>query len=390
MRYIVFTALAFSLCLAVTVQSADKQKENILNQQQELQKIKSEVEASKAKLDSLKENEVGIQKQISETDQRISSNKKVITRLGKELRGIQGKIKMTQEDFDNQQLQLDLSRRRYLGNIRQFYLAAHEAGHGIAESPDEELNLNRKVVYLTALAHFESGRILHASEFLAQTLDKRDQLYGESKKMTSLKRSKETATALAATQKEQQEKNLEQIRRRKTQEADRMVTLEQAARDMEEIITRLQKEAEQRRIARHEENKGPSAFAALRGQLISPYRGKIIQTFGDQVDKVTNLRSFSSGITIKGKPGTPVKAVASGTIAYVGNLRGYGNFIIINHDDQYYTTYAGMVQPKVKTSEYVLTGTTLGLSGDDGMVRFELRQGRNPLDPVEWIRLDSF
>ncbi len=378
------------LVSASALYPADKDKENILGQQQELKKIKDEVEASKAKLDSLKQNEVGIQKQISETDQRISSNQKVISRLGKELKDLQSKIKLTQSDYDNQQVQLDLSRRRYLGNIRQFYLSAKGPTPIFSESPDEEMNLNRKVVYLSALAHFESGRITDASAYLAQTLDKQNQLHGETKKVTSLKQSKETATALAATQKEQQEKNLEKIRRRKTQEADRMLTLEQAARDMEEIIARLQKEAEQRRIAKHEENAGPSAFAALKGQLSSPYHGKIIQTFGDQVDKVTNLRSFSSGVTIKGRPGTPVEAVASGTIAYVGNLRGYGNFIIINHDDQYYTTYAGMVQPKVKTNEYVLTGATLGLSGDDGLVRFELRQGRTPLDPVEWIRLDSF
>ncbi len=384
------TLCIFASILALTLTSYSADKTNILSQQKELEKIKAEVEASKAKLDSLKQNEMGIQKQISETDQRISSNKKVISRLGKELRDLQDKVKLTEQELDTQQKQLDLSRRRYLGNIRQFYLSARQPSYGFSQRPNEELEMSRKVTYLTALAQFESGLIVNASDFLAQTLDKKNQLSGERKKVTNLKQKKETATVLATTQKEQQEKNLEKIRRRKTQEADRMLTLEQAARDMEQIIARLQREAEKRRLASRETQQKPSSFAALRGQLAAPYHGEVVQTFGDQVDKITNLRSFSSGIIIKGKPGTPVQAVASGTVAYVGNLRGYGNFIIINHDDQYYTTYAGMAQPSVKTNEYVLSGSTLGASAEDGMVRFEIRQGKTALDPVEWIRLDSF
>jgi septal ring factor EnvC (AmiA/AmiB activator) len=71
-------------------------------------------------------------------------------------------------------------------------------------------------------------------------------------------------------------------------------------------------------------------------------------------------------------------------------LRGYGNFVIINHGDRYYSTYGGLGKMSVGTNEYVLAGTTLAQAGKEGLVKFELRHGREPLDPVKWIRIDSF
>ncbi len=74
----------------------------------------------------------------------------------------------------------------------------------------------------------------------------------------------------------------------------------------------------------------------------------------------------------------------------MGELRGYGSFVIIDHGEQYYSTYAGLGEVRAVKGRLVQTGTVLGLADDDGIVRFELRQIRKPLDPVDWIRHGSF
>ena len=224
---------------------------------------------------------------------------------------------------------------------------------------------------------------------MEQTIQAQDELTGESRKISRLKRKRETASSLVKSAKDKQEKNLQRVRREKTEEADRVLMLEQAAREMEAIIARLQQQMEQRAIIEGITG-GPSVFATLKGQLLPPCRGEVIQPFGNLIDPVTKLKSFSSGISIKVNPGRKVVAVASGTVAYQGNLRGYGNFIIINHDDRYYTTYAGLGQIVVSVGEYVLAGNKVAVADEDGIVRFELREGRNPLDPIKWISIDSF
>ena len=108
------------------------------------------------------------------------------------------------------------------------------------------------------------------------------------------------------------------------------------------------------------------------------------------MDKTTKLKSFSPGISIQGRAGQPVYSIAAGSVAYVGDLRGYGNFVIIDHDGIYFTTYAGIVRAEVVSGELLAGGTKLGEAGPDGLIKFELRKGREPLDPIKWISIDAF
>ncbi len=379
--------LAVGICLAASARADEEDK--ILDQRKELNQIQQEVAASREQLDSLKSVEVAVQKRIGEYDQRISSNRKVIRRLNAELEQLKGDIGKAETDLASRQDLLDHTRRRYLGNIRQFYAATHKAADPGLDRPNVELELNRQIVYLSALADFESGNVAQAVSILGDATGRMDQLSGERKKISKLKKNKETSTALENTKKRQRERDLEKIRRKKAAESDRILTLEQAAREMEMIIARLEQERWQRR-ADEAGSGAPSVFASMQGQLPAPYRGVIVVPFGNRIDEVTNLKSFSPGITIKGKAGRPVMATASGEIAYVGKLRGYGNFIIINHDGEYYTTYAGLGAMYVAAAEYVRAGAKVAVSGADGLVKFEIRQGREPLDPVKWVRIDSF
>jgi murein DD-endopeptidase MepM/ murein hydrolase activator NlpD len=157
---------------------------------------------------------------------------------------------------------------------------------------------------------------------------------------------------------------------------------------MKTIIARLE-EARSRAAALDPTRSGPSAFAAQKSMLQPPFRGKIIDGFGQHVDPVTRLKSFSPGITIKGQAHGTVRSVASGTVAYCGSLRGYGNFVIINHDHQYYTTYAGLGEILVSDGQFLRARARLGTAGKDGVVKFELRNGHEPLDPVKWIKIES-
>ena len=381
--------VAFIWCLMCVGVSAED-NDDILSQKNELEQIHKDVEASRQKLDSLKHEELRAQKQMAEFDQKITGNKKVVARLSKELEKLKASIAKTEAQLDENAHQLERAHLRFLGNLRRFYVATRRHRQIITDDPNEELELTRQVVYLSALAGFESGSIAQAEDYLAQSQMQLAELAVEGKKVTRLKKSKETAATLEKSKKTQQQKALEQLRQQKLAEADRILTLEQAATEMERIIGRLEQEQAQLSLSDERQKDVPSALAALRGQLMAPCRGNIVVAFGHSVDPITKLRSFSPGIGIKGSAGRSVVAAADGTVAYNGNLRGYGNFVIIKHDDQYYTTYGGLEQIRVEAAEYVLAGAQLGVAGSDGLVKFELRRGREPLDPVAWIRIDSF
>ncbi len=369
----------------VTTWAGDK---DVMDQKKELIRVQKEVKQSQQRLDSLKDAEMGVQKKLSEFDQKIATNKKVIQRLTRESGSIKKSIKQAEDDLSARQDSYEYARRRFLGGLRQLYFSTRRQDMSMVGDPDQECERERQIKYLSALANFESENVTQAHDYVNAAIETKASLVSESDKVASLKKAKETSTKLEATRKQRTQGELEKLQRKKLAMVDQMLTLQQAAREMEEIVERL--ERSRRRTERNRPNPENSVFATLQGKLVSPFKGKIVQRFGEIVDPITNLRSFSPGIVIKGRPGGNVSAVSSGMVAYVGNLRGYGNFVIINHDDVYYSTYAGLGKTSVTKDQYVRDGTVLATSADDGLLRFELRQGSKPLDPVEWIRLDTF
>ncbi len=114
-----------------------------------------------------------------------------------------------------------------------------------------------------------------------------------------------------------------------------------------------------------------------------PTSGKIMNTFAaDELDR--------KGIDIAGKLGQAVRAVANGKVVYSGNgLAGYGNLIIIKHDDTYLSAYAYNQQRLVKEGMTVKGGTVISKMGQhpDGTTRlhFEIRKNGKPVDPLKYM-----
>lgn len=107
----------------------------------------------------------------------------------------------------------------------------------------------------------------------------------------------------------------------------------------------------------------------------------------------TVIRNFSStnkGIDIAGSRGQNVNAAASGQVVYSGNaLRGYGNLIIINHDNEYLSAYAHNDMLLVKECQRVKKGQVIAKMGSTDasrvMLHFEIRYRGNSVNPRKYL-----
>lgn len=107
-----------------------------------------------------------------------------------------------------------------------------------------------------------------------------------------------------------------------------------------------------------------------------PAHGRIIATYSQS----------TKGINIAGEAGDPVLAATDGVVAYSGNgLRGYGNLIIIKHNNKYLSAYAHLKAILVKNGQAVRAGQKIAEMGrsdsDKVMLHFEIRQNGKPIDP---------
>lgn len=96
-----------------------------------------------------------------------------------------------------------------------------------------------------------------------------------------------------------------------------------------------------------------------------PQPTKILLGFGFQVRDGDTIAAHS-GVDLAAKLGTPVLAVADGTVAFVGMQGSYGNLVVINHQDGYQTRYAQLDRIQVKLGQRVQRGTQIGTVGMTG------------------------
>ena len=113
-----------------------------------------------------------------------------------------------------------------------------------------------------------------------------------------------------------------------------------------------------------------------------PVNGKVVGKYGP-IDQWRRR----DGIDIAAPRGAPVLAAQDGIVAYAGSgIRGYGQLILLRHDQGYITTYAHNASLLVEVGDVVRRGRVIARVGDSGdatqtMLHFELRKGRQPIDP---------
>jgi len=130
---------------------------------------------------------------------------------------------------------------------------------------------------------------------------------------------------------------------------------------------------------RNKEKKDKSLF-------IWPVRGKIILKYG-----MIKPGLHNDGINIAANNGEDVVASRKGEVIYAGNeIPGYGNLILIKHDNKWITAYAHLAEIISKKGTKVQRGEKIGVVGSSGNVKssqlhFEIRKGKKALNPKKYL-----
>ncbi len=129
----------------------------------------------------------------------------------------------------------------------------------------------------------------------------------------------------------------------------------------------------------------------FKGKLPPPLKGRVAQDFGDYIHPRFRTKLPHPGLDIEAPLGTPVNAVFEGEVVYSGWLSGYGYTVIVAHPGGLFSLSSHLDRIEVKLGDAVSGGQRIGTSGGDPTrdysgIYFELRQGKDPVDPAKWIR----
>jgi murein hydrolase activator len=318
-------------------------------------------------LDKARKNASSLKTEIADYEKEIEK----ATNTSKEL---QKRIK-TSEEYASKRL-VALYKLSWLGKI--YVLASAQTMYEF---------FHRKKVLEQVLAYDENiwQNLLDNKEKLQQQLIKLD---AKKKEKLSVETDLKKQIEIVSLEKQNRTQLLDDIRKKRSLKLAAIESLKQAAEDLDHTVISLKSEPD---LMEPQKNISLKSFSSLKGLLNMPVKGKIVSFFGPQRNKTFNLINFKSGIEIKADRGEPIRAVYDGRILYARWFKGYGNMIIIDHGNNYYTIYAHAQELFASQGDTVERGEVVATVGDSGSMigpslHFEIRHHGKPVDPLKWIK----
>ena len=393
---ILAAATLLGLSLPADLSAGEKKdlENKILEQQQKMHRLHKGIEEQKNRIYQTHQQEVGVLTELERIETRLATERKRLLALRRKLTNQEQQIETTKTKLDS----LLREQEELQAQVKQRLAAYYRTGKlGMlnalfsANSLPELLKLEE---YFRHLFRHDRQVIQRYRQSIATVAEARRDLERQKNELNvvlaGVKQQELETSAL------QQEKMalLQSVRTEKKLYQRAVEELEQAAARLTATFADLREEAAGDDPPAKSRRAGPPGtsigFSGQKGHLPPPVAGTVVTRFGQEVEGKFGITRQANGIDIKTEAGAQIKAVAGGTIIYSGYLRGYGNLLIIDHGQQYYSLMSRGGRFFKKKKEIVRKGEVVGLMGEGDAplsegLHFEIRHGANPLDPLMWL-----
>lgn len=347
------------------------------------EQIASDLSREKKQLQDLGFKEKGLLEQLASIEKGITEKRIILKELGEKIGVSRKELADRQErlkQLDNSLIKMeDLLNNRVVA----FYKYAKKGYLRILASSGDMDQLNHSMKYLKVV--LDGDR-----EIMRKTADERANYRNEvsllEEKLSAIASLEEAESSQLSELKIDLEKKvilLAKIHNEKEYYEIAVKELESAAQNLKDTLLYLESGQRQKQDL-------PVHFAQSKGKLPLPLDGKVLKK-----STKSGEREFTTlkGIYIEAPFGSYVKAVFPGRIDFSGQLKGYGQVVVINHGSRFFTISAYLLQRNKQEAEMVEKGDIIGQVGETGMetgpaLYFEIREGETSLNPLKWLKVD--
>ncbi len=356
--------------------------------QKEAKSINQKIEKKTSELLSVTRKETAIVNSLNDIDLTLDRARKEASSLKSELAAVEKEITKTKNDSVDLQKKINASEDYAAMRLVAIYKLSWLGRIYVLASARSVYDLfQRKRALEHVLAYDEDiwknlmenkKRLQHLLVDLNQKRSEKLAVETEYKKQIQM----------MSRERKRRSELLDDIRRKRSLKLAALESLKESAANLDQTINALQSDFDRRKPLGKNILKN---FSALKGLLNMPVKGKIVSFFGPHRNKKFNTVNFQSGIDIKADRGEPIHAVYDGRVLYAKWFKGYGNMIIIDHGNNYYTIYAHAQELFAAQGDTVEAGEVVATVGDTGSMigpslHFEVRHHGKPEDPLKWIK----
>ncbi len=373
-------------------------------QRRELESVRRQAAEKRKRAQELKVREGRAIKDLRSTERKLTTTRKNVKQLTAREIELERQLEATRVELERSRARLGDQRSRLAQRLRNLYKYGRARELEFFLSAQSFAQLLARMDFLTRVAR-QDRRILlginEQKERIEWNEERLDETHQQVDKTLDKKTEEQQKLDRLAKQKQQSVTKIASDRKENEAAA---AELERTAKRIQTLLADLERRRREEEERRRAQAQAPGAepakplmpyegeFEKGRGQLDWPLRGEIVGRFGNEKHPRFGTVTFNNGIDIRASPGEAVRAVARGRVDFTSADYGsYGQMIILNHGNGYYTLYAHLSSVGVSRAQEVAAGQTIGAAGDTGSLKgtvlhFEIRKGRQSVDPMGWLR----
>ena len=385
LRWVVHAAILAAALTSVVAWSQTEGGDEVDEKQQELDRIRREIEAHREQTQKLGSQEKQVMKKLSGIDKDIDLSKRYLRKLSEQENSIDQRIGDLRVMIGGREVVLSQQEQALGGRLRQMYKRDPQYTWEIflgAKSIDDAIT---RYQFMKLIAAQDANLIGEFKESKRSLEVEQAKLAESLQEVSELRESRAAETSQLERSKRQRQTVLAGIRSEKSKHTKAIEDLEKAQAELQALIDSI--------IQRGTASKDLPAtgeFAALKGRLLWPVAGKIIRGFGKHTHPKYGTVTMNNGVDIEAPAGAPIVAVAAGVVEFVDWIDAFGKCVILNHGGGYYTLYAHVADTMVAQGQKVGRGEAIAEVGDTGSLEgyvchFEVRRGRLAMNPAEWL-----
>jgi septal ring factor EnvC (AmiA/AmiB activator) len=382
--------------LAVAPAAAQTRRDDpIQAEQRKLQQTQKQLREERERAAAARARETSLLAELEEIERRLAGKQRDAARLGARIKQAQNDVTMFRGEISRLERHRAGQINALAKRLRAMYRVHAQGGAlPVILSGDDPVTRAIAVRHLASLAALDARLIQEYRVTSDRLADRKSKEEAQQQELAGLHEDAKREQAEVDREVAKRRVILAKVRDERAYHERMVGELTEASHRLEAFIRELQ--AKQRKLARVPPPKGgietPAVgFGTLKGRLPWPTEGKIVTGFGAQVHPRFGTRTFRNGVDIEAAVGREVLAVHGGHVIYTGWFKGYGNLIIVDHGNEYYTLYAHIADIEAKEGDDVRQGQRIGTVGDTGSLAgprlyFEVRYQGRPQDPEQWLR----
>lgn len=345
----------------------------IRTHEKRLQEIQEDLKRKKADEAAVQKREESILRALSRIDRKLLARREELKKLDSKYGRIQENIISAEKRLNRIQHKIDQNQTRLHSRIVALYKIWRVGYFPYLLSYESYNDLMRTVKFLKIVIDYDTNLLRQYQDQWFQKKQYQKKLAKEIKDLKRIRAEQEVKKLEILRAKSEKQTFLNDVRRQKANYGRWIRELEDQARELQLLVKKLEKE-------RRDKSASHLNFKNQKGSLSLPARGNVI------------LEKHRRGIVIEADQDAPIIAVYSGKVIYSGWFEGYGNIIIIDHGDKYYTISAHASKLLKGINDQVIKGDVIALVGDTGSLRgprlyFEIRYHGKLQDPLEWLSI---